>query len=79
VFFADPHTPWQSGSNENTNGLLPEYLAKDTDLPGYTQDDLNAIAGKLNNRPRKNSRLRTPLQVYNDMLQMAQMSHAVLH
>jgi transposase, IS30 family len=79
VFFADPHSPWQRGSNENTNGLLREYLPKGTDLSGYTQDDLNAIAGKLNHRPRKIHGFRTPLQVYNDMLQMAQMSDAVLH
>jgi IS30 family transposase len=79
VFFADPHSPWQRGSNENTNGLLREYLPKGTDLSGYTQDDLNAIAWKLNNRPRKIHGFRTPLQVYNEMLQMAQMSDGVLH
>ena len=79
VFFADPHSPWQRGSNENTNGLLREYLPKGTDLSGYTQDDLNAIAAKLNHRPRKVHGFRTPLQVYNDMLQMAQMSEGVVH
>jgi hypothetical protein len=71
--------PWLRGSNGNTNGLLREYLPKGTDLSGYTQDDINAIAGKLNNRPRKIHRFRTLLQVYNDMLQMAQISDVVLH
>ena len=79
VFFADPHSPWQRGSNENTNGLLREYLPKGTDLSGHTQDELNAIAWKLNNRPRKLHGFRTPLQVYNDMLQMAQMADGMLH
>lgn len=73
VFFADPHSPWQRGSNENTNGLLRQYLPKGTDLSGYTQDDLNAIAWQMNNRPRKIHGFRTPLQVYNEMLQLAQM------
>ena len=73
VFFADPHSPWQRGSNENTNGLLRQYLPKGTDLSGYTQDELNAIAWKLNTRPRKIHGFRTPLQVYNEMLQLAQM------
>jgi transposase, IS30 family len=79
VFFADPHSPWQRGSNENTNGLLREYLPKGTDLSRYTQDALNAIAWKLNNRPRKIHGFRTPLQVYNDRLQLAQRADSVLH
>jgi len=73
VFFADPHSPWQRGSNENTNGLLRQYLPKGTDLSQFTQDDLNAIAWQMNNRPRKVHGFRTPLQVYNEMLQLAQM------
>jgi IS30 family transposase len=79
VFFADPHSPWQRGSNENTNGLLREYLPKGTDLSGHTQDELNVIAWKLNNRPRKMHGFRTPLQVYNDMLQLAQMPDTAIH
>ena len=79
VFFADPHSPWQRGSNENTNGLLREYLPKGTDLSVYTQEELNAIAWKLNNRPRKIHSFRTPLQVYDDLLRQEQSNSVVFH
>lgn len=79
VFFADPHSPWQRGSNENTKGLLRQHLPKGTELAKFTQDDLNAIAWQMNNRPRKVHGFRTPLQVYNEMLQLAQMPTQACH
>ena len=64
IFCADPYSPWQRGTNENTNGLLRQYLPKDTDVSEYRQRELHAIAHRLNTRPRKCLNCATPLDVY---------------
>ena len=64
VFFVDPHSPWQRPTNENTNGLIREYLPKGMDLSLIAQGCLNAIAQQLNNRPRRCLDYETPLEVF---------------
>jgi IS30 family transposase len=62
VFFCNPHSPWQRGTNENTNRLLRFWFEKSTDLSGYTKADLKRVADKLNTRPRPTLDLDTPAQ-----------------
>jgi len=69
VYFCDPHSPWQRGSNENTNGLLRQYFPKGTDLSGYTQNQLNKVARELNQRPRKTLGFLAPADKVDQVLQ----------
>ncbi len=66
VFFCDPQSPWQRGSNENTNGLLRQYMPKGIDISGYSQHQLNAIARQLNERPRKTLGFQTPAEMFSE-------------
>ncbi len=74
VFFADPQSPWQRGTNENTNGLLRQYFPKGTDLSRWSAREIQAVANTLNSRPRKTLGWKTPAEALDEYLKSIQQS-----
>ena len=68
VYFCDPKSPWQRGSNENTNGLLRQYLPRTVNMRDYTQEDFDTIADELNQRPRQTLDFKTPSEALAEVL-----------